>query len=72
MRSEDRKNLERIFPGVPLWIAVALEKLSSELIKVVAYVPECARLCERGTEKEGERAGAEGQRKGGSNWILLV
>ena len=34
MRAQEVSNYERIFPGLPLWIAISLEKMSSELIKV--------------------------------------
>jgi len=31
---EERHNYQLCFPGLPIWICVALEKLSSELMKV--------------------------------------
>ena len=38
IRTEDRKNYELRFPGLPLWIAMALEKLSNELIKAYSVL----------------------------------
>jgi hypothetical protein len=38
MRSDDIKNLGRIFPGVPLWLAVAMEKLRYPNIHVLLLV----------------------------------
>jgi len=34
MRAQEVSNYARIFPGLPLWVAISLEKLSAELIKV--------------------------------------
>ena len=36
MRHEQIKHYERVFPGLPLWIAISLEKLSGDLIKAYA------------------------------------
>jgi hypothetical protein len=36
IRTEERKHYESCFPGMPLWIAIALEKLSSELMRIYA------------------------------------
>jgi hypothetical protein len=38
MRSDDVKNLGRIFPGVPLWLAVAMEKFRYPNIHVLLLV----------------------------------
>ena len=40
IRSQEVSNYARIFPGLPLWVAISLEKLSAELIKV--YSAECS------------------------------
>ena len=37
---EERHNYQLCFPGLPIWICVALEKLSSELVKVCVWERE--------------------------------